>query len=77
MEQPQIDFKKTTPVLTESGSKIWQQGFVLRKLSRFVSGTDNDVIVPLQVFYDPQTMEINMEGIPPQIKFMFESEKPE
>lgn len=78
MTQPQMNFdiSKTTPLLTPSGGKIWHSGFVLRKASRFLTGGDSDAVIPLQVFYDPETMEINMEGIPETMKFMFEDEKP-
>jgi len=76
MEQtPNLDLSKTTPILTPSGSKIWVQGFVLRKASRFLTGEREDAVIPLQVFYCPKTMEINMEGIPEHMKFLFEGEE--
>ncbi len=37
-QQPQIDLSKTTSVPTEGGGQIFQQGFVLRKVSRFITG---------------------------------------
>jgi hypothetical protein len=55
MEQPQmnLDLSKTTAIDTPSGGKIWQQGMILRKVSKFVTGTTEDAIVPIPVFYDP------------------------
>lgn len=73
-QQPQLnlDITKTTPILTKEGGKIWQQGFVLRKASRFLIGGGEDQIIPIPVFYDPQTGEICKEGMPSQMDFLFE-----
>lgn len=72
--QPQmnLDLSKTTPILTPSGDKIWAQGYILRKVSKFVTGTSDDNVLPIQVFYDPQTGEILKEGLPAELKFMVE-----
>ena len=76
MEQKlNIDLSKTQPVLTKEGGKIWNQGFVLRKVSRFLTGDSEDRLLPVQVFYCPQTMEISREGIPPGMEFLFEDEE--
>jgi hypothetical protein len=57
MEQPQLnlDLSKTTAVDTPSGGKIWQQGMIIRKVSKFVVGAQEDALVPIPVFYDPET----------------------
>ena len=55
---PNVDLKNTTGVETPSGGKFWQQGVVLRKVSKFVAGTDKDALLPIPVFYDPDTMKI-------------------
>lgn len=72
--QPQmnLDLSKTTPILTPSGDKIWAQGYILRKVSKFVTGTSDDNVLPIQVFYDPKTGEILKEGLPAELKFMVE-----
>lgn len=62
-----IDFKNTTPITTNSGGQIWQQGFVLRKISKFMTGTSEDAILPIPVFYDPETNEILREGVPKEL----------
>ena len=67
-----LDLSKTTPILTPSGDKIWAQGYILRKVSKFVTGTPDDNVLPIQVFYDPQTGEILKEGLPAELKFMVE-----
>jgi hypothetical protein len=70
MEQPQmnLDLSKTTAIDTPSGGKIWQQGVILRKVSKFVTGTSDDALVPIPVFYDPETKEILDETIPREIR---------
>ena len=69
-QQPQmnLDLSKTTPINTPSGGKIWQQGMVLRKVSKFVTGTTEDAIVPIPVFYDPETGDILEDTIPKEIR---------
>lgn len=73
-QQPQmsLDIHKTTPILTADGGKIWQQGFLLRKVSKFVTGTNEDNVLPIQVFYDPTTGEILKDGLPDELKFIIE-----
>lgn len=71
-----LDLSKTTPILTPNGNKIWAQGFILRKVSKFVTGTPDDNVLPIQVFYDPETGEILKEGLPAELKYLIEeSEK--
>jgi hypothetical protein len=73
-QQPQmsIDLSKTTPILTAAGGKIWQQGYILRKVSKFITGTTEDNVLPIQVFYDPETGEILKEGLPSELKYIIE-----
>jgi len=77
MEKPQIsvDLKKTTPVLTPSGKKIWQSGYLLRKVSKFITGTDEDNIMPIQVFFDPESGLILKEGLPDELRYLIEDEQ--
>ena len=65
-QQPQmnIDLKNTTGVFPSKG-KVWQQGVLLRKVSKFVAGSDSDALLPIPVFYDPETGKI-LEGTVPQ-----------
>jgi hypothetical protein len=77
MQQNQLnlDISKTSPILTKDGKKIWSQGFLLRKASRFLLGSDEDSIIPIPVFYDPETGEINREGMPATLDFLFEDQE--
>ena len=65
MQQPNIDLKNTSAIETDGGGRIWQQGALLRKVSKFVTGTDSDAVMPIPVFYDPETGKI-LEGTVPQ-----------
>ena len=69
-QQPQmnLDLSKTTPLETPSGGKIWHTGMVLRKVSKFITGTAEDAIVPITVFYDPETNEILGDTLPEDIR---------
>ena len=69
-QQPQmnLDLSKTTPIDTPSGDKIWHTGMVLRKVSKFITGTAEDAIVPITVFYDPKTNEILGDILPQELR---------
>jgi len=66
--KPQIELSKTTSIPTENGGVIWQQGVVLRKVSRFITGGDDDAVLPIPVFYDPETGKILKQGLPPELQ---------
>jgi hypothetical protein len=67
-QQPQIDLKNTTEVKNFNGGSIFQQGVILRKVSRFVAGTDEDALLPIPVFYDPETNKILTDSIPKDLR---------
>ena len=73
--QMSLDLSKTTPILTAAGGKIWHQGYILRKVSKFITGTTEDNVLPIQVFYDPETGEILKEGLPAELKFVIEDDQ--
>jgi len=66
--QLNIDLTNTTGMRNEEGGSIFMSGVILRKISKFVAGTDNDAIMPIPVFYDPTTMKILGEGIPVELR---------
>ena len=70
MEQPQLnlDLSKTTSIDTPSGGKIWQQGMILRKVSKFVTGTPDDAIIPIPVFDDAETGKILEDTLPRELR---------
>jgi hypothetical protein len=60
-----FDLKATQGLNTESGSPVWQEGVILRKVSKFIAGTPEDAIVPIPVFFDPQSGKM-LEGMVPK-----------
>jgi hypothetical protein len=69
-QQPQlnIDLKSTTGIKNSEGSSLFQSGVILRKISKFIAGTDNDAIMPIPVFFDPTNNKILGEGLPPELR---------
>ena len=66
--QPQVDLSSTTPFETPEGNKIFQQGVLIRKVSKFVAGTAEDAVMPIPVFYDPDTKKIVGLTLPPELR---------
>jgi len=67
-QQPQIDLKNTTEVKNFNGGSIFQQGVILRKVSRIVAGTEEDALMPIPVFYDPETNKILTDSVPKDLR---------
>ena len=74
-QQPQmnIDLKNTTGVYPSKG-KVWQQGVVLRKVSKFAAGTDKAALLPIPVFYDPENGKILKGTLPEDLREEFADE---
>jgi len=72
-QQPQIDLGKTTIIPNGSGGEIFKQGFVLRKVSRFITGGNEDAVLPIPVFYDGATGKILKDTLPPEIREDYET----
>ena len=67
MEQPKIDLSNTTAINPEDGV-VFQQGFILRKVSKFVMGGNEDSILPIPVFFDPKTGKVLTHTLPTELK---------
>jgi len=67
-----IDLKNTQPVLSSTGGKVFSEGVILRKVSKFVAGTSEDAIMPIPVFYDVITGEVIPEMLPKELRKEFE-----
>jgi len=66
-----IDLKNTQPVTSSTGGKVFAEGVILRKVSKFVAGTTEDAIMPIPVFYDVQTGEVVKEMLPKDLQDEF------
>jgi hypothetical protein len=69
-EQPKmnIDFKNSTSVEGHDGGKLFGQAVVIRKISKFLVGADEDALVPIPVFYDLESKRILVDSIPPELR---------
>jgi len=69
-EQPKmnIDFKNSTSVEGFDGGQLFGQAVVIRKISKFLVGADEDALVPIPVFYDLETKKILVDSIPPELR---------
>lgn len=70
-----ITLKNTQPVLSADGNQVFAEGVILRKVSRFVAGTEEDAIMPIPVFYDIQTGKILVETLPKDLRDEFTNEQ--
>jgi hypothetical protein len=70
-----IDLRNTQPILSPEGNQVFAEGVILRKISRFVSGTDEDAIMPIPVFYDIQTGKVLVDTLPKDLRAEFSDEQ--
>lgn len=70
MEKPQlnIDFKQTTSVEGFDGGKLFGQAVLIRKISKFLVGADEDALIPIPVFYDLESKKILVDSLPPELR---------
>ena len=66
--QLNIDFKNTTPVEGFDGGQLFGQAFVIRKVSKFVTGGTEDALLPIPIFYDMETKKIILDSIPTELR---------
>ncbi len=68
IQQPQIDLNNTQAVNNFDGGNVFQQGVILRKVSKFVTGTNEDALMPIPVFFDPSTKKILTDSVPKELR---------
>ena len=71
--QLNVDLKNTQKVEFD-GQVLVGEGFVLRKVSKFVTGQDEDGIMPIPVFYDISTGKILKETLPKDLQDEYENQ---
>jgi hypothetical protein len=69
-QQPQmsIDFANTISVEGFNGGKLFGQAFIIRRISKFLVGADEDQLIPIPVFYDLESKKIILDTLPPDIR---------
>lgn len=64
-----ISLDKTNPVTCdECGGQVFTDGVLLRKASRFITGTAQDALVPITVFACSKCGHVNDEFLPTQLR---------
>ena len=73
--KPNIDLKSAETIYSPNGNCIFAEGVILKKISKFVSGTSEDAIVPIPVFYDIESGNILTELLPKELREEFENQQ--
>ena len=63
-----IDLSNTTPIESSTGRCVFQEGAILRKVSKFVIGSQEDAILPIPVMFDIETGEVIIEMLPKELR---------
>lgn len=64
-----IDLSKTTAIVCDAcGHNVVQEGLILRKASRFLTGDALDSLVPVPVFACAKCGHVNEEFIPTPLR---------
>ena len=63
-----IDIKSSQPITSPEGNHIFDEGVILRKVSKFVAGTAEDAIIPIPVMYDVKTGNVLVELLPKELR---------
>ena len=67
-----IDIKNTQAITSPEGNQVFSEGVILRRVSRFISGTSEDGVIPVPVFYDVVTGKVLVELLPKDLRAEFE-----
>ena len=64
-----ISLDKTTPfACDECGHEVFREGVMLRKASKFLTGTAQDALVPIPVFTCAKCNHVNSEFLPEELR---------
>ena len=68
-QQPKIDLSKATEMkCKECGGTVFIPGTKFLKISKIVTGTKNDAIIPVELYLCGDCGEINQELLPNELK---------
>jgi hypothetical protein len=71
-EKMNVDIKQSTPIKSEEGNQVFQEAVILRKMSKFLTGTSEDAVIPIPVFIDTKTGKILIELMPKELRAEYE-----
>ena len=72
LPQVPVDITNTSKVESPDGNVVFNEGFILRKVSKFVTGQSEDGVIPIPVFYDVQTGKVLVETLPKELREDYE-----
>lgn len=72
-----INLLDTEEVTSSLGNNLFAQGYILRKVSRFVTGSSHDTIISIPVYYDVISGEVCLEAMSPDLRRLFENKEEE
>ena len=73
-QQPNVnvDFKQTQPITSPDGNHVFAEGVILRKVSKFLTGSTEDAIMPIPCFYDVKSGRVLVELLPKEVREEYE-----
>ena len=72
LPQAQIDLTTTTALTSPEGNSVFQEGVILRKVSRFITGGAEDGIIPIPCFFDIKTGKVLTDLLPKELRSEYE-----
>jgi hypothetical protein len=69
-----IDIKNTKSIVSEDGNQVFAEGVILRRVSKFISGTSEDGVIPIPCFYDVKTGSILVDLLPKDLQEEFKNQ---
>jgi hypothetical protein len=66
--QAQIDLTTSTAITSPEGNSVFQEGVILRKVSRFITGQAEDGVIPIPCFFDIKTGKIMSDFLPKELR---------
>lgn len=76
-QEAKIDISKTHPVNCDCGSNIFEEGYIMRKASQFMTGTGKDELIPVSALVCKSCHKPLMESVPPPARVTIEQEEEE
>lgn len=70
--QMNLDISQTAPIESVDGNQVFQEAVVLRKASKFLTGTKEDAVIPISVFIDVKTGKILTDLLPKELREEYE-----
>lgn len=64
----QVDLENTSTFKSPEGNVLFQQGYIMRRVSKFIMQTNEDGFMPVPVFYDVITKKILSDTLPKELR---------